>query len=350
MANAKISYLGKKVYIGIDVHKETYSVTSICDGLIVKKVASIPADPAQFAQSILNWFKDAEIHSAYEAGFSGFGLHRELEKAGIKSNVVNAASIEVASNDKVKTDLRDSKKIAEQLANHRLKCIHIPSEAEEARRALTRGREQVVEMRATVSCQIKSKLQYFGLMARNDKRPISNRYLKEIEAKSLASEVKLAFKMLIEQWRFFTTQIAEFQAALKEQAKKDEKLESVYRSVPGIGLITSRTLANELGDLTRFKNERSLYSYTGLTPSEYSSGEHIRRGHISRQGAARIRWLLVEAAWRAIAKDVALKEAFDRIAKASGKKRAIVAIARKLIGRIRACFRTEKEYAVGTYA
>ena len=70
-------------------------------------------------------------------------------------------------------------------------------------------------MRATVSRQIKSKLQYFGLMARNDKRAISNKYLKEIEAKSLASEVKLAFKMLIEQWRFFTTQIAQFQASRK---------------------------------------------------------------------------------------------------------------------------------------
>lgn len=58
MANTKISCFGNKVYIGIDVHKETYSVTCICDSLIVKKAASIPANPAQFAQSILNWFKD----------------------------------------------------------------------------------------------------------------------------------------------------------------------------------------------------------------------------------------------------------------------------------------------------
>ena len=88
----------------------------------------------------------------------------------------------------------------------------------------------------------------------------------------------------------------------------------------------------------------------GLTPSEYSSGEKVRRGHISRQGSARIRWLLIEATWRAVSKDAALKDAFERIAKSRGKKRAIVAIARKLIGRIRACFRTGKEYAVGTYA
>lgn len=159
MASTKISYFGKKVLIGIDLHKQTYSVTSICDGIIVKKVASVPANPAQIAQSILLWFKGAEIYTAYEAGFSGFGLHRELEKASIKSIVVNAASIAVASNDKVKTNLRDSKKIAEQLSTQRLKAIQIPSESEQAINALTRGREQVVELRATVSRQIISKLQ-----------------------------------------------------------------------------------------------------------------------------------------------------------------------------------------------
>jgi len=350
MASIRISYRGKKVYIGIDVHKETYAVTCICDQIIVKK-ATLPAEPAKLSQSFLNWFKGATIYTAYEAGFSGFGLHRELDRQeGIKSIVVNAASIAVAANDKVKTDLRDSKKIAEQLSVNQLRGIYVPTEKEESRRTLTRTREQVVEARATVSRQIKSKLHYFGLMELGDSRQITNRYLKEIEARKLSVEIAFSFKVLIDQWRFLTRQIHELRSALQKQAEKDNKLEKVYQSVPGIGLITSRTLANELGDLSRFDNERALFSYTGLTPSERSSGESVRRGHISKQGSARIRWLLVEAAWRALSKDEALKEAFDRIAKTRGKKRAIIAIARKLIGRIRACFRTKTVYAVGTYA
>lgn len=349
MAVIRISYRAKKVYIGMDVHKETYSVTCICDQVIVKK-ATVSANPAELAQSLLSWFKGAEIYSAYEAGFSGFALHRELDKQGIKSIVVNAASIAVAANDKVKTDLRDSKKIAEQLSTCQLKGIYVPTEKEESRRTLTRTREQVAEARATVSRQIKSKLHYFGLMALGDNRQLTNRYLKQIEAMKLSVDVSLGFKILIEQWRFFTRQRLELRSALQKQADKDNKLETIYRSVPGIGLITSRTLANELGDLSRFENERALFSYTGLTPSEHSSGPTVRRGHISKQGSARVRWLLVEAAWRAVAKDEALKDAFERIAKTRGKKRAIVAIARKLIGRIRACCRTGKIYAVGTYA
>jgi transposase len=102
--------------------------------------------------------------------------------------------------------------------------------------------------------------------------------------------------------------------------------------------------------MSRFANERALLSYTGLTPSEHSSGASVRRGHISRQGSSRIRQLLVETAWRALPRDTVLQESFDRIAATRGKKRAIVAIARRLTGRIRACFRHGTPYAVGTYA
>ena len=100
--------------------------------------------------------------------------------------------------------------------------------------------------------------------------------------------------------------------------------------------------------MTRFANERALFSYTGLTPSEYSSGASVRRGHMSRQGSSRVRHLLVETAWRALSYDVVLQTMCERIAATRGKKRAIVAIARRLIGRIRACFRQGTMYAVGT--
>ena len=96
--------------------------------------------------------------------------------------------------------------------------------------------------------------------------------------------------------------------------------------------------------MSQFKNERELFSYTGLTPSEYSSGEKIRRGKISKQGNSRLRHVLVEAAWRGIKKDKVLAEFFEKLYPRTGKKRAIVAVARKLIGRIRAAFRLGVSY------
>jgi len=155
--------------------------------------------------------------------------------------------------------------------------------------------------------------------------------------------------LLAEQWRLTTRQLIEMRHLLREQAQAQGEIEKVYRSVPGIGAVVARTFATELGDMTRFANERALFSYTGLTPSEYSSGAAMRRGHISHQGSSRVRHLLVETAWRALPRDKVLQESFDRVAATRGKKRAIVAIARRLIGRIRACFREGTLYAVGTY-
>jgi transposase len=347
MAEPRLSYTGERVYVGIDVHKATYTVTCVCQRRIVK-TATVAADPARFADSLLRWFPGATLSSAYEAGFSGFVLHRALTTAGITNLVVNPASVAVAANDRVKTDRRDAKKLAVDLADGRLRGIYIPTEAEELARLLPRTRAQIVEHRATLARQIKAKLYQFGLIAPASRRLISSRYLQEIATWALPSELRVSLTLLADQWRFATRQLLEIRHLLREQAKAQEEIEKVYRSVPGVAEVVARTLATELGDMTRFANERALFSYTGLTPSEYSSGASVRRGHISRQGASRLRHMLVELAWRALPRDCALTAIFDRIAATRGKQRAIVAIARRLIGRIRACFRHGTTYAVGT--
>jgi transposase len=349
MTDRHLSYIGRIVYVGVDVHKETYTVTCVCNKQIVK-TATVQAEPAGLAASLLRWFPGATLYSAYEAGFSAFVLHRALTTAGITNIVVNPASVAVAANDKVKTDRRDAKKLAIDLADGRLRGIYVPTEEEELARLLPRTRAQIVEHRATIARQIKAKLHQFGLIAPSSRRMISNRYLREIAAWSLPPDLRGSLTLLAEQWRFATRQLIEIRRLLREQAAAQAELEKVYRSVPGIGAVVARTLATELGDMTRFANERALFSYTGLTPSEYSSGPSVRRGHISRQGSGRVRHLLIETAWRALPRDKVLQEIFDRIAATRGKKRAIVAIARRLTGRMRACFRQGTTYAVGTYA
>lgn len=141
-------------------------------------------------------------------------------------------------------------------------------------------------------------------------------------------------------------QINHLAVQLKQQAQSDPD-EATYRSAPGVGAISARVLSNELGNMAAFANERQLFSYTGLTPTEHSSGEQIHRGHISKQGNRYLRGILVEIAWRAIRKDPDLRQFFERLHPRTGKKRAIVAVARKLIGRIRAAFRKGELYQSG---
>ena len=122
-------------------------MTCVCQRQIVK-TATVPAEPVRLAESLLRWFPGATLSSASEAGFSGFVLHRALTTAGITNLVVNPASVAVAANDRVKTDRRDAKKLAIDLADGRLRGISIPTEAEELARLLPRPRAQIVEHRA----------------------------------------------------------------------------------------------------------------------------------------------------------------------------------------------------------
>lgn len=346
----KIGYENEKVYLGIDVHKKTYTFTAQCNDVIVK-TATVPANPSQFAESLHRWFSGSKIFSVYEAGFGGFKLHRILDAGGIKNIVVNPASVEVAAKDKVKTDRRDSKKLAEQLATGRLTGIYIPTEKEELARLITRTREQILENRNRVSHQIKGRLHFFGLLDPDDKRVVNEAFIKDIESWQLAHELKMSLKLSIDLWRFLTAQLAELKIDMKTQSFEDAYNEALYQSVPGVGDVSARIFSNELGDLSkRFKNQQALFQFVGLVPTEYSSGESQRKGHISHQGSSRIRKALVECAWRAIETDGVLTESFNRIAARRGKKRAIVATARKLLGRMRACFATQTEYCVGLTA
>lgn len=332
------NYTGKKIYLGIDVHKKTYAVAATCEKVVIKK-ATLPANPEGLVTFCKKYFPEAEIMSAYEAGFSGFHLHRVLEKNGIKNLVVHAAGIEIAVGDRVKTDKRDALKIATQLEANRLKGIHVPSEEREEKRALTRLRDTIIEHRITTANQIKALLHQHGLISSTAKKKVSSKWIESLKKLPMRNGIRFALNHLTDMWQQLTVRIKEINAEMGKQAAEDSALEVIYRSTPGIGPIGARVLANEVEDMSYFENERQLFSYTGLTPSEHSSGGFVRKGHISRQGKTVIRKILVLAAWKAIQIDPHLREIFDRISAKAGGKRAIVAIARRLIGHIRACFK-----------
>lgn len=337
------NYTGKTVYLGIDVHKKTYAVTAISDGQVTKRDV-LKADPTILIAYVKKYFPEAQMESAYEAGFCGFHLHRCLEEAGIKNRVVDAAGIEIAVGDRVKTDKRDSLKLATHLAGGRLRGINVPSVEREQYRIVTRLRETVARQRSRVACQLKSLLFQHGLIRADDKKKVSMKWTKVLEAMDLPHGLKYAVNHFIAMWRQLEMRVQEIQEEIAAQAQKDGANEAIYRSVPGVGPTSARILANELEDTQQFGNERQLFSYVGLTPCEYSSGEHVRQGHITRQGKPILRKILIQVAWMAVRRDEKLKALYKQLSERIGAKKAIVAVARRLIGQIRACFRTGELY------
>ena len=333
-------YTGKCVYMGIDVHKKTYSCVSICDDEIIKR-DTLSACPEKLLAYMNKFFSGATIYSAYEAGFSGFHLHRYLIQHGKKNIVVHPASIEISARDRVKTDKRDAKKIAVQLAAGRLHGIFIPDAEREAKRSVSRLRTHFWQHRTRIGHQLKSLLFTQGLIDINDDTRLCqkwiNQKLMEIDQGTYSKYFYYTVQQYAQEWENLTQKMKDVEKRFHLQAVSDGTLQTIYESAPGIGPIHARMLANELGDMRQFANEKKLFSYTGLTPCEYSSGEHIRQGHISRQGRPLLRKILIEAAWIAITKDPSLRIIYDRLAPHRGAKRAIVGVARRFVGRLRSC-------------
>lgn len=155
------NYNKKTVFIGIDVHKKTYSVSCVSNNEILKQ-SSMPACPEKLIKYINKHFPSYTPQTAYEAGFCGFSLHRELTENGIYNQVINPASIEIAARDRVKTDKRDSLKIAVQLSREQISGIHVPCRERESFRELTRLRVTLIQDKNRLGNRIKSMLYRLG--------------------------------------------------------------------------------------------------------------------------------------------------------------------------------------------
>jgi transposase len=122
---------------------------------------------------------------------------------------------------------------------------------------------------------------------------------------------------------------------------------SLLRTIPGVGILTGMEILVEVQNFTRFKTSEEIASYIGLTPSEYSTGQYVRQGRITRCGNKRVRVALIESSWILVGKDPLMRAKYLKLKSSKGAKRAIVAIARKLIIRIRVMLLQNAPYRTG---
>ena len=131
--------------------------------------------------------------------------------------------------------------------------------------------------------------------------------------------------------------IEEFSRKIKEAEKriaevfKEDEICRLLQTIPGIGKILSVTIRYEINNIERFINSKKLGSYSGLVPSTYSTGGKTFQGRITKQGNKWLRCAFVEAAQSAIKYDPWLGSVYNRISAKRGKKRARIAVTRKIL-------------------
>lgn len=340
---------GKPIFVGLDVHKRAWTVTVLCQGEELYHATVVP-DVAAFVR-LLKRFEASEVHTVYEAGPTGYWLHDALAEAGFDS-MVTPPSLVPRVGGRVKTDRRDSRKLAAMLAGGFLKRVHVLTPQERADRQLLRTRNQIERHRKQTQAQIKSMLLFHGkraprsLLERWSEAHVN--WITHLEWDHPA--LKTSMQALVELYRYLTQQLKVMATAMEELAQTDKYREraALLTQIPGMGIYTAMSILIELQDVERFRKAEQLASYLGLTPSQRSSGERIRLGEITRCGNPRLRTRFVESSWTLIRYDLSERARYERIKHQTGSgKKAIVAVARRLSLRVRRVLLDQKPYRFG---
>jgi len=292
-----------------------------------------------------------DIWFVYEASGAGFGLYDDLKDAGIWCEVLAPTKIKKSAQDrKQKTDEKDAERLLEVLRGHvlagnRLPAVWVPDPQTRDDRELVRARLDAGEKISGVKAQVKALLKRNGVRrASGTGKGWSWEYrvwLRGLsqEGAELGSGARTALGSLLEQLSFLEEESENLDKLIEELSRTKRYAGGVkeLRKLKGVGVLTAMVFLTEMGDLERFNNRREVGAYVGLVPCTSESGEqNDRKGHITREGPARLRKVLCQAALARVRHDAGEKEFYSRLAARNPKhkKKAVVAVMRRLAVRM----------------
>jgi len=323
---------GERIFVGVDVHKETHSVALCSDRRGHLKHWKQPAAPETLLRA-LQAYQPQVAHIVYEAGPTGFTLYRKLIAAGFDADVIAPSHTPTASADRNKTDRLDCRNLAFLDAKGMLHPIDVPTLQEEEDRQLLRRRDQVSRDVKRTKVRIRSLLLQHGIAEPHGLAHWSKAALAALEELHLCPGLRATLDSLLEELRQREAERNRLTRSIKALADEDrhKATASVMQTVPGVGHLTAMTLILEMPRLERFDTREQVSAYQGLAPTVHQSGQTEHRGRLNQCGNSRIRTALVLAAWRWVALDPWARERFKALCvKLRQRQKAIVAMARRL--------------------
>src|ERR1700720_3505142 len=279
--------------LGLDDHYRQVTVAMQEDGGRIKSAGKMTH--AVF----LNWVRQKlgegwQIYSCYEAGASGYWLHRELVKLGVK-NLVVAPKAMGQGGKKQKTDKRDAGELCDCLDRYlrgqdkALRVVRVPTEEQEEKRALIRYHRQIMADRGRCEARGKGLLCAQGIQV--DGRWWQNNGWLEVQSDP---RLKDWMKEQLSAWR------NKILSTDQEQGGLRERIAALAPAIlpKGVGAYSAAVLEYEMRGFERFTNRRQVASMTGLCPGIHQSDGRGKEGSINRCGIGIVRWTLVEMVWR----------------------------------------------------
>lgn len=289
-------------YLGLDVHAETISAALAEDRLKVQSLGAFPNRP-EGLRKFLDKLGDLKtLKVCYEAGPTGYALYWQLTKLGIECEVIAPSLIPHKPGERIRTDRRDAVKLADLYRAGMLTPVWVPDAAHEALRDLVRARAAAKKDETRAKHRLTKYLLRYGLRHPDNSRAWTHPWWRWVQ--SLTFEHK-AQGIVLEDC------VAEVLRLIERVGRLDHQIDAVVETVSpekkaliealqalrGVAKLTAVTIVTEIGTFQRFAKATELMGYTGLVPSEHSSGAREAKGRITRTGNAHLRHVLGEAAW-----------------------------------------------------
>jgi transposase len=334
-------------HVGVDLHKKVITICVLDDTRKVLARRTLrPSEPG----AILDFFGGLGPYRVVVEATAGYRWFVALlEPTAAEVVLAHPAKLRVIAESTKKTDKLDARVLAEFLARDMIPRAHRPTERQRRHRALVRHRQYLRERASAVRCKIRHILADLNRDRRDLFTAAAGRaYLRGLE---LDDTDRYRLEDLWAEWESLEARAKAAMAKLKafaaEAPRAETEARAVVRTMPGVGPVTAEVVVSELGDVRRFKNAKAVCAYAGLVPVvRQSGGKKAKEGHITKQGSGLLRWALVESGWRLVKSSPRWSSVYDRLKKRIGSKRAIVAVARKLLCVLYAMLRDTKKYEV----
>jgi len=286
----------------MDVHKETIAVAYVAQehGAEVIYLGTIGTRQCDIDHLVRKMQSKAKhLIFVYEAGPCGYWLYRYLTKKGYDCWVVAPSLIPKKSGDRVKTNRRDAVQLARLARSGDLTLVSVPKVEDEAIRDLTRAREDTISDLKDAKFRLKAFLlrQDIRYAGRANWGPAHLRWLSEVVCPTAAQQI--VFQEYVRAITEYTERLQRLEQELQAQVQvwRLHPVVEALQALRGVQFTVAVTMVAEIGDLTRFEHPRELMKFLGLTPSEYSTGDHRRQGAITKAGNTHARRALIEGAW-----------------------------------------------------
>ena len=293
----------KKVYVGMDVHKDSVMIAVLPAGVaeptLVKRLSH---DPRGIRRMLDRLAREHEVRACYEASGAGYVLERMIRRWGHECEIVAPSLIPRRPGERRKHDRKDAEELARLYRAGELVSVRVPTEREERVRDLVRCREVFQREALRSRHYILKFLARRGLVYREGQNWTGKHFawLREIQRDAvLETEDHKAFGEYLALLEYKLDRRDELDRQIEAVAVEPSYKEAVGRlcCLKGISTQAAMVLVTEIGDFRRFEHPGKLMAYVGLVPSEHSSGGSRRQGSITKAGNSRVRHVLVQAAW-----------------------------------------------------